>query len=79
MSVFDDLNDEQLEAEVVTLAKMIRGRPADPDVRRVAGEGRMTEYATATPQELRRLHREATEELERRRGGAGGRAIRVRF
>jgi hypothetical protein len=79
MSVFADLDDEALAAEIVSLAQRIRGRRDDPDVKRVAGEGRMTEYDNASPRELRRLHREATEELERRQGGGGGRAIGVRF
>lgn len=79
MSVFADLDDEQLKAEIVALAQRIRGRSEDPDVKRIAGEGRMTEYDTASPRELRRLHREATEELERRQGRGGGRAIRVGF
>lgn len=79
MSVFADLTDEELEVEITALAQQIRAGPGTPAVRSVAGEGRKVEYQNLSSTDIRRLHREAREERDRRAGGGGGSAIRVRF
>lgn len=79
MSVFADLSDEDLATEIAALSAQIRGAPANPTIRSIAGEGRKVEYGNASSSDLRRLYREAREEQERRAGGMGGSAIPVRF
>lgn len=79
MSVFSDLTDEELDAEIARLAGLIRGQPTNPTVKSVAGEGRKVEYGNhSSSSDLRRLHREANEE-KARRAGVTGTAIGVRF
>lgn len=79
MSIFAGLDDAELEAEIASLSRRIRGRADEPGIKKLAGEGRMTEFENTSGRELRRLHREAREELERRQGGMGGSAIGVAF
>jgi hypothetical protein len=80
MSVYSDLTDEELEAEIADLRSRIRGAPGSPAVKSVAGEGRRVEYENMSSHGLRRLLTDALNEQERRNGtGLGGAAIGVRF
>lgn len=79
MSVFGDLTEEELEAEIATIRMRIRGQVSDAPVKSVAGEGRRVEYMNMSPSDLRRLLREALEALAVIQGNTGGRAIGVRF
>lgn len=84
MSVYADLTEEQLEAEIATLRQRIRdaGKSPTAGIKSIAGEGRRMEFfgsggGTST-MDLRRLLREATDALAMLRGDSGS-AIGVRY
>jgi hypothetical protein len=77
MSIYADMTEEQLEAEIAALRTKIR-TGQDPAVRSVTGEGRRIEWAGGTVTNLRRLLREAELALATLQGTRGN-AIGVRF
>lgn len=79
MSIYADLTEIQLTAEIAALKLKIRSAQ-DPAIRSVAGEGRRIEFSGGAPANLRRLLREAEAALAALTGVAGGgNAIGVRF
>lgn len=77
MSLYADLTDEQLDAEIASLRTKMRD--PEPGVRSVAGEGRRMEFFGGNSSNLQSLLRQALEEKARREGRPAGGAIGVWF
>lgn len=78
MSIYADMDEAQLTAEIASLRLKIR-TGTDPVIRSVAGEGRRVEFASGTASNLRRLLREAELALAALTGNSSGNAIGVVF
>lgn len=83
MSLYDDLDEAQLEIEIAALKAKIRAAASAPSVRSIAGEGRRVEFFAGGGEggsiaDLRRMLADAERALGLLRG-YGGSAIGVRF